>query len=76
MRVSFQNANAYFRRLLNESTERLKELAKSNGSSVNKARPYYQAVAAAQQAQVDCQAAALNFQRASGIFINEKLNQC
>ncbi|CAB3370853.1 Hypothetical predicted protein [Cloeon dipterum] len=67
LEVDLENANAYFRKLLTESTERLKELAKKYGSSVNKARPYHQAVAAAHQAQIECQEAALNFQKASQI---------
>ncbi|XP_059478389.1 SH3 domain-binding protein 5 homolog [Neocloeon triangulifer] len=67
LEIDLENANTYFRKLLNESTERLKELAKSNGSAVNKARPYHQAMSDAQKAQIECQKAAINFQRASEI---------
>lgn len=52
--------------LLNESTRRLKVLSKKLGSCIERARPYYEAYEVAKKAQVDCQKAAVLFQRANG----------
>lgn len=54
--------------LLNESTRRLKILAKKLGSCIERARPYYDAVEVAKRAQMECQKAAVLFQRANGKF--------
>ncbi|KAF4525254.1 hypothetical protein B566_EDAN012789 [Ephemera danica] len=67
LEMDLENANANFRRLLTESTERLKDLAKKLGSCISRARPYHEAVAEAKQAQLECQIAAVQFQRASEI---------
>jgi SH3 domain-binding protein 5 (SH3BP5) len=61
-----QEANATFRILLNESTRRLKVSAKKLGSSIDKSRPYHEAVEKARIAQIECQKAAAKFQRANG----------
>jgi SH3 domain-binding protein 5 (SH3BP5) len=63
-----QEANATFRILLNESTRRLKVSAKKLGSSIDKSRPYHEAVEKARVAQIECQKAAAKFQRANGKF--------
>lgn len=55
--------------LLNESTRRLKVLSKKLGSCIEKARPFYEAYEVAKKAQVDCQKAAVLFQRANGIHM-------
>lgn len=41
--ISSQDARASFRQTLSESTQKLDVLAKKLGSSVEKARPYYDA---------------------------------
>jgi hypothetical protein len=64
--TTFQHANANFRRLLTESTERLKDLSKKLGACIGRARPYHEAVSEARAAQRECQTAALQFQRTSG----------
>lgn len=75
--LHIQEANSTFRILLNESTRRLKLLSKKLGSCIEKARPFYEAQEKARLAQIECQAAAVKFQRANGksltincVFIN------
>lgn len=63
---AIKEANATFRILLNESTRRLKLSAKKLGSSIDKSRPYHDAVEKARVAQIECQKAAAKFQRANG----------
>lgn len=63
-----QEANSTFGILLNESTRRLKLLTKKLGSCIEKARPYYEALEHARTAQMECQAAAVKFQRANGKY--------
>ena len=62
-----QEANSTFRILHNEATRRLKVLKKKLGSSnIEKSRPYHDAVEQARIAQIECQTAALKYQRANG----------
>jgi SH3 domain-binding protein 5 (SH3BP5) len=61
--------------LLNESTRRLKVSAKKLGSSIEKSRPYHEAVEKARIAQIECQKAAMKFQRANGER-SELFNEC
>lgn len=68
----FKEANATFRILLNESTRRLKVSAKKLGSSIEKSRAYYDALEKARLAQIECQKAAVLYQRASGKKLNFK----
>lgn len=63
-----QEATSTFRILLNESTRRLKLLTKKLGSCIEKARPYYEALEKSRFAQIECQKAAVKFQRANGIY--------
>lgn len=53
---------------MNESTRRLKLSSKKLGSCIDKARPYYEALEKAREAQIECQKAAVKFQRANGKF--------
>nr|CAD7424559.1 unnamed protein product [Timema monikensis] len=62
-----QEANTTFRLLLNDSTRRLKLQSKKLGSCIERARPYYEALEVAKQAQLECQRAAVQFQRANEI---------
>ena len=55
-----------FRTTLSESTNQLQALAKKLGSCIEKARPYYDAVDAARAVQLNCQRAAVQYQRANG----------
>lgn len=64
--IYLQESKTTFRMLLNESTRRLKLLSKKLGSCIDRARPYYDALEIAKRAQVECQRAAVQFQRASG----------
>lgn len=52
--------------LSNESTRRLKLLIKKLGSCIEKSRPYYDAQEKARISQIECQKAAVKFQRANG----------
>ena len=63
-----QEANTTFRLLLNESTRRLKLLSKKLGRCIECARPYYDSLEVAKKAQLECQRAAVQFQRANGMY--------
>lgn len=52
--------------LMNDSTRRITLWNHKLGSCIAKARPYYEALEISRQAQVDCQRAAVKFQRANG----------
>lgn len=67
MEVELDEANTTFRILLNESTRRLKILSKKLGGCIERARPYYEALELAKQAQMECQRAAVQYQRANEI---------
>lgn len=58
-----------FHLLLNETSRRLQALTKRLGTCVDKSRPYHEAVAAANAARAECQKAAVQFQRASGMYL-------
>jgi SH3-domain binding protein 5 len=68
----FQEANSTFRILLNESTRRLKLLSKKLGNCIEKARPYHEACEKARLAQIECQKAAVQYQRANEIHAAAK----
>lgn len=61
-----QEANNAFRGSLNETSTQLQSLTKKLGSCVEKARPYYEAKENAKKLQLECQRAALQYQRANG----------
>lgn len=44
-------------------------MSKKLGSCIDKARPYYEALEIAKNAQVECQKAAVLYQRANGILV-------
>ncbi|XP_071447192.1 SH3 domain-binding protein 5 homolog isoform X2 [Hetaerina americana] len=67
LETELDEANTNFRFLLNNSTHRLKLSAKKLGSCIEKARPYYEALEVAKQAQLECQKAAVQFQRANEV---------
>ncbi|XP_046389665.1 SH3 domain-binding protein 5 homolog [Ischnura elegans] len=67
LETELDEANTNFRLLLNNSTHRLKLSAKKLGSCIEKARPYYEALEVAKQAQLECQKAAVQFQRANEV---------
>lgn len=67
LEVELDEANTTFRILLNESTRRLKLLSKKLGGCIERARPYYDALELAKQAQMECQRAAVQYQRANEI---------
>lgn len=64
LEIELEEANATFRILLNESTRRLKVLSKKLGACIDKSRPFHEAVDKARLAQIECQTAAVQFQRA------------
>lgn len=66
--MKFQEANSTFDILLNESTRRLKLLTKRLGNCIEKSAPYYESLEKARLAQIQCQVAAAQFQRANGSF--------
>uniref|UniRef100_A0A1L8DMU9 Putative btk-associated sh3-domain binding protein sab n=1 Tax=Nyssomyia neivai TaxID=330878 RepID=A0A1L8DMU9_9DIPT len=72
LEIELEEANTTFRILLNESTRRLKLLSKKLGGCIEKARPYYDALDSARIAQIECQKAAVKFQRANEIHAAAK----
>ncbi|XP_067626715.1 SH3 domain-binding protein 5 homolog [Eurosta solidaginis] len=72
LEIELEEANSTFRILLNESTRRLKLSSKKLGSCIEKARPYYDALEKAREAQIECQKTAVKFQRANEIHIAAK----
>lgn len=72
LELEYDEANTTFRMLLNESTRRLKLLTKKLGSCIEKARPYYDLLEIAKKQQKECQEAALQYQKASGIHAAAK----
>lgn len=67
-----EEANNVFRTTLSESTARLKALSKKLGSCIEKARPYYEAEEEARISQMDCQRAAVQYQRANALHTAAK----
>ncbi|XP_037088817.1 SH3 domain-binding protein 5 homolog [Pollicipes pollicipes] len=67
-----EEANALFRSTLSDSTASLKLLSGRLGAGVEKARPYYEAREAARRTQLECQKAAVQFQRASVLHQNAR----
>ncbi|KAL1462252.1 hypothetical protein WDU94_014103, partial [Cyamophila willieti] len=67
LEMELDESNTTFRMLMNESTRRLKILNRKLGSCIERARPYYEALEVAKQAQQECQKAAVKFQRANEI---------
>ncbi|GAB6027167.1 hypothetical protein CHUAL_013921 [Chamberlinius hualienensis] len=72
LEIQLDEANAQFRAALTESTQRLKELSSKLGKCINEARPYYDAVDVAKKAQIECQNAAVQFQRAVSLHSTAK----
>lgn len=72
LEIELEEAKSTFRILMNESTRRLKLSSKKLGSCIDKARPYYEALEKAKAAQLECQAAAIKFQRANEIHAAAK----
>lgn len=72
LEIELDEANTTFRMLLNESTRRLKLFSKKLGSCIERARPYYEAVEVSKKAQMECQKAAVLFQRANEIHAAAK----
>ncbi|XP_013106686.1 SH3 domain-binding protein 5 homolog isoform X2 [Stomoxys calcitrans] len=72
LEIELEEANSTFRILLNESTRRLKLSSKKLGNCIDKARPYYEALEKAKIAQIECQKAAVKFQRANEIHAAAK----
>lgn len=66
LEIELEEANGTFMILSNESTRRLKLLIKKLGSCIEKSRPYYEAHEKARICQIECQKAAVKFQRANG----------
>ncbi|KAK9501921.1 hypothetical protein O3M35_012554 [Rhynocoris fuscipes] len=67
LEIELDEANTTFRILLKDSMRRLKVMTCKLGSCIDRARPYYEAVDIARKAQLECQKAAVQFQRANGI---------
>ncbi|XP_017864939.1 PREDICTED: SH3 domain-binding protein 5 homolog [Drosophila arizonae] len=72
LEIELEEANSTFRILLNESTRRLKLSSKKLGNCIEKARPYYEALEKLREAQIECQQAAVKFQRANEIHAAAK----
>ena len=66
LELDLEEARSTFRHLLNESGRHLNKFQKEIGSSVEKARPYYEARMKARLALAEAQHAAARFEKASG----------
>lgn len=58
-------ARAVFRQSLTDATRNLNHLSKRLGNNIDKARPYFEARNQAKKAHLECQNAAMTFERAS-----------
>ncbi|KAK7078984.1 SH3 domain-binding protein 5 [Halocaridina rubra] len=67
LEAKLEEANYVFRTTLTESTARLKALAKKLGNCIEKARPFYEAQELARSSQLECQRAAVQYQRANAL---------
>ena len=76
LEVKLDEANTAFRILLNDSIKNLKALSKKLGGCIEKARPYYDALETLRKAQMDCQRAAVLYQRANEIHQAAKETVC
>lgn len=76
LEVELDEANTKFRMLLNDSIKRLKTLSKKLGSCIERARPYYEALEISKKAQMECQRAAVQYQRANEIHQAAKETVC
>ncbi|KAK2717020.1 SH3 domain-binding protein 5 homolog [Artemia franciscana] len=65
-------ANNKFQKLLSDSTEQLETTVKKLGSCIKKARPYYEALEGSRRAQIECQQAAVSYQRAYENYLAAK----
>lgn len=65
LEMELDEANTAFRMLLNESIKKLKLLSKKLGNCIERARPYYEAFEFSKKAQMECQKAAVQYQRAN-----------
>ena len=72
LELELDDSRAVFRQVLTESTNQLKSLAKSLGSSVEKARPYYEARIRAKELQNETQKAAVRYERAVSAHLAAK----
>ncbi|RWS24649.1 hypothetical protein B4U80_09954 [Leptotrombidium deliense] len=68
----FEESNALFRCVLNESSDKLKCLAHKLGKCVREARPYYDAKRRTKELQLKCQRAAINFEKACQLYEQSK----
>ena len=66
LELDLEQARSTFRQLMDESGRHLARLQKEIGSSVEKARPYYDARMKARAALSEAQSAAARFEKASG----------
>ena len=66
MFVCWQEANNSYRQTLSLSSSTLLSVSKRLGSSVEKARPYYDMWKNARKIHVDCQRTAVQYHRANG----------
>lgn len=62
-----EETNNAFSSTFAESTARLKSMGKKLGSCIEKARPYYEAQELARTSQLECQRAAVQYQRANAL---------
>ncbi|XP_045113738.1 SH3 domain-binding protein 5-like [Portunus trituberculatus] len=62
-----EETNNAFNSTFTESTARLKSMGKKLGSCIEKARPFYEAQELARTSQLECQRAAVQYQRANAL---------
>lgn len=72
LELEYDEAHQTFRLLLNECTRRLNLLSRKLGSCIEKSRPYYEILKQTKKAQQECQEAAVQYQKANGIYAAAK----
>jgi len=72
METELENCRDAFRKLLSQSTSELLVMSKKKSESIEKARPYYEALAATLSAQQETQQATFRFERANSIHAAAK----
>ncbi|RWS04710.1 hypothetical protein B4U79_14966, partial [Dinothrombium tinctorium] len=68
----FEESNAMFRCVLNESSDKLKIIARHLGKCVKEARPFYETKRKTKELQLKCQRAAINYEKACQLYEQSK----
>ncbi|ELU10323.1 hypothetical protein CAPTEDRAFT_122047, partial [Capitella teleta] len=68
LETELEKRRTAFRSLLSDSTHSLNQMCKKLGKCINRSRPYYELLKESRRSQAEAQRAAVDFQRAHGIY--------